>query len=271
MLRLKRAVKPLLIGSVSILLLASCSYLSNFSRTGGERASSQRNRNVQEDAQPSMALDILDEVNDGNTLSLVLEFVPKAQMTTEDVELEVSLYSFGRLAERVSYQLSQLRELSTFKPVGRKSLPVGGPSRLLLQQPLREGITDYQVEAHWGKRERERARPELEIVQGVDVTEFPAQCNVECVVPFEVVVSLKNPFEKPIGNIWLSSTFEIPGQVRGVDDGAAKFSLGERYLAPHEQLTLSLRTQTPLPYNLYQQGFRPSIRLSSFEFLSERH
>lgn len=269
MLRLKRAGKPLLIGCVSILLLASCSYLSNFSRTGGERASSQRNRNVQQDIRPSMTLDILDEVNDGNTLSLVLEFVPKAQITTEDVELEVALYSFGRLAEKATYQLSQLRELSTLKPIGRKSLPVGGPSRLLLQQPIREGVTDYQVEAHWGKRER--ARPELEIVQGVDITEFPAQCDVECVVPFEVIVSLKNPFEKPIGNIWLSSTFEIPGQVRGVEDGAAKFSLGQRYLAPYEQFTLSLRTQTPLPYSLYQQGFRPSIRLSSFEFLSERH
>ncbi|NBW39917.1 hypothetical protein EBR25_02830 [bacterium] len=265
MLKLRLVASYLVLSGVSVFVLAACSWVPLASQT--EISAPVQ---IEQDAPPSVSMDILDEVNDGKMLSLVLDIVPRAQIEADSIEIAIKLFSHGSLVRENGYRLSQLRALRTLKPVGEATLSADVSSRVLLQQPLMEGITDYQIEANWGHAKN--TPPEsLDIIEHVEVQEFPAECRDECFVPFELRVSLKNPFEKPIGNIWLSTSFERPGGVETATGDPGKFSLGERYLEPQEHFNLSLRTQTPLPYNLYQQGFRPAIRLSSFEFLSEGH
>ena len=47
------------------------------------------------------------------------------------------------------------------------------------------------------------------------------------------------------------------------------FSLASEILPPGERLKVQVRLRTPLPYHLYEQGYRPRVEIDTFEFLTE--
>jgi hypothetical protein len=267
-----------------IVLLSGCSTFSDLSSPLGARDVEL----LQAEGSPVLKSDrleveILDEVFDGEMLALVLEFTAFLDITPTTTDLTLTFFGDGALVGSEHYTLSELRRLDSLKPFGSMPLRAGQSERLLLQQDVPLGVSDYQVEVTWaeGSATRSEGEDELrvdesprEIVRDVQVAERPMECSTQCFVSFVAALKLSNPFAKPITNVRLVAWFQADdGEPLGEEPGVRRKSeipVLSQVLAPHKEFQLQILLKPPLPYDLYEKGYRPVVELSSFEFAPER-
>ncbi|MCB0328152.1 MAG: hypothetical protein KDD70_00775 [Bdellovibrionales bacterium] len=221
--------------------------------------------------QNPIQVEILDEIYDGETLSLVLEVRSELSISSDLVKVKLDFFKSGTRESSAEFALEQLRKLETFEPVGLVDLAAHSYNRLLLQQEVGKGVTDYQITVSWEGADSETPETEQsagEVLLASSAKELPLRCGDQCWVPFQLVLSLQNPFRESIQNLRLLSWFEQQGASTPPDDSQkGVIDLKNKVLAPQERVQVLVKLKTPLPFDLYEKGYRPQVELDTFEFV----
>lgn len=203
-------------------------------------------------------LEVLDERNDGETMIIKGQVVPKTSWSSEQVM--VRLAAVDQAGEQVT-SYHKLNDLS----VGRKDLQAGKPVAFSLSLPSR-GLSNYQLEVLWGhdaasygstdkaSLKRPQQPREFLALQGLEVHRVPdGSCASpeECLVRFSIKGEFFNSGGATIDNVVLSAGFSP----------ADKLDLPDQILENERRIevrNLSLVAGAKKPFRLTLEKFVPA-------------
>jgi hypothetical protein len=218
-------------------------------------------------------LEVLDERNDGETIFIKGQVVPKTAWSAEQVMVRLAA------VDKAGEQLTSYHKLSDLTP-DRKELEPGKPVAFSLSLPSRE-LSNYQLELLWGKDAapyasapkasiKQPATPrEFLALQGLEVHRVPdGSCSSpeECLVRFSIKGEFFNSGSASIQNVSLLAGFSP----------ADKLDLPDQILENEKRIdvrNLNLAAGATKPFRLTLEklvpasdtvAYQPVVRIVSF-------
>jgi hypothetical protein len=216
-------------------------------------------------------LEVLDEVNDGERVSIRGRIVPKNDWNRDDVVLRLSAL------DELGNSKLVFRKLSDIAPKG-EGLRGGSPTEFVLSIPSR-GISNYQIELLWGDeatpfmaRAAESASGDGEVLalRKLEVHRVPSEsCATpdECSVKFTITGEFFNSGGATLKNVVIEAGFspadklDLPGQIL---ENARRIEVRNLNLVPGGTKAFRLALEKLIPSS-EQMAPRPVVRIVSVE------
>ncbi len=221
--------------------------------------------------QSPFTLEVLDEVNDGERVSIRGRLVPKSDWSRDDVVLRLSA-----LDELGNSRLI-LRKLSDIAPKG-EGLSGKKPADFVLSMPS-EGISNYQIEVLWG----EEAAPfiaqatdpvssegQMLALRKLEVHRVPSEsCATpdECSVKFTITGEFFNSGGATLKNVVIETGFSPADKLdlpRQILENARRIEVRNLNLVPGGTKPFRLALEKLIPSS-EQIAPRPVVRIVSVE------
>ena len=280
-------IVPILLLSFSTVLSGMIGCASNSELLPSQHLASAYSDDASSDIAQPYDVQIVQETNDGELLSVVFQVVASSRAIRERrgdrLTVHLSLFSDGQQVSQIKQPIEQLVDLSTLEPVTSADISEIIDKQLLIQAEIpSETISDYQVRLDWGVQEKEREQyllRSVEVQKGLGVCtslEGEEDSNAACAVPYELTLELFNPYPQPIGNITVNTWFALSevGNTNGIS-APEKVQVGRVLLSgvellPSAAVSVVVDLTKPLPVELEKQGYRPQIKVQGFEFIGSQ-
>jgi hypothetical protein len=224
-----------------------------------------------EPSESPFTLEVLDEVNDGERISIRGRIVAKVPWARDDVLVRLSTLDENGDSKIV------LRKLSDLAPNGG-ALSVDNPKEFVVSAPSR-GVSNYQIELLWGDdaapfmnqaTELDSAGEQVLALRKLEVHRVPSEsCATpdECSVKFTITGEFFNSGTATVRSVVIEAGFspadklDLPGQIL---ENARRIEVRNLNLAPGAVKPFRLVLERLLP-SFEQVAPRPVVRIVSVE------
>jgi hypothetical protein len=231
------------------------------------------------DPQSPLNVQVLDEVNDGETLNVLVAVSAKIPWPAQNVLIKLSTLMDGEEQSSAVYPVERWFEGHTSKSgaTGAKLMP-GEEIRLALAVPIKQG-SDYQLEVLWGQEAQRLRKAQPQSVPGMAGGQGlylgPVQKEVRtqvcakppCAAEFLVRVRLINGGPSVVQHASLGVGFMPRGAVdfkTPLPQNEETVELKELRLLPGQAKTLKLSFDRALSQEQIQ-SYEPVVRILSYE------